>query len=131
MAWTDNIDISRQVRDTVEILWVQTSDGGELTDEILVDVSAHTKQDGTNATGAIVEEYEVTLFGAADTGSWLLEVAAVAIDAGGVGPTIQGPNYHNPLIKTTDLTGTGDFTVTTLATDAGDRMRIKARVTLK
>ena len=85
MAWTSKIAISQQKDNTVEILWVQLSDGGELTAEILVNVSDFIKVDGTAATGCKIEEYEMQMFGAQDVGYASLEIGSQLVDACGVG----------------------------------------------
>jgi len=130
MAWTSKVAVSKQYDDIVDILWVELSDGGELTADVLVDVSAFTKRNGSAATGCIVESYEVQMFGAQDVGYWSLQVGATLIDAGGVGQAVSGPVYTEAAARDDLLKATGDLTVTTLATDSGDALRIKARVSL-
>ena len=130
MAWTSKVAVSKQYRDTVEVLWVELSDGGELTADVLVDVSAFTKRDGSAASGCVVEFYEAQLFGAQDVGYYSLQVGSTLIDAGGAGQKISGPSYREGAARDDLLKATGDLTVTTLATDSGDCLRIKARVSL-
>lgn len=137
MPWTTRTNTARDTgSNTIDVLWTGESDGSELTDEVIVDVSTFILQggpnDGTAATGFMLESYELSLYGRATTLAKyvFLEGGSQFLDLVGSDQTISGPKTVNPANRVTQMDQTGDFTVTTVGTDADDIVRVRATLTL-
>lgn len=134
MSWTKKSNLSQQGNTIdLQIFWI--SDGNELTDEIIVDVSAYSK-DGSAApaaaSGISISSYELDFHGldATDAKYVFLEIGSTFIDGIGLGGRAEGPKVSKLAAKDAMFNATGDFTLTTIGTAAGDSVRVRATVVL-